>query len=185
MRHDSVYNSKNIFLLLGLFVMILLLMYSLASFLHENQKINREIEAIQYENEKTLAEIEEKKQQLEYLETPQRVDKDAKMQMGKKLPGENVLVFLEEIAPLTLLPGELSSKKFHELLHDPMIAPIEKWKYLFFGPKNLLQIRISNSLEKTILPQTDQKNTAEILDAQNISELKLNETLEEPPKNNR
>lgn len=96
MRRESVYNSKNIFLLIGIFAVIFSLLYALASFLHEKQKIDNEILAIREENQKYLLEIEEKERYLEYLKTPQRIDKEAKIQIGKKQPGEQVLVFIEQ-----------------------------------------------------------------------------------------
>jgi len=132
MRQDSVYNSKNILVLVGVFVTIFSLLYSLGSFFHESSKINREIESIRQENYKTLAEIEEKKEYLEYLKTKERIDKEAKMQMGKKLPGEHVLVFVEEkldILPPNFLQNSQKSPRIAQ------ISPIEKWKWLFFGER--------------------------------------------------
>ncbi|MCF7846835.1 MAG: hypothetical protein K9M51_02145 [Candidatus Gracilibacteria bacterium] len=166
MRHDSVYTSKNVFLLVGLFLFIFLLLYSLASFLHESQKINREIEAIHEENQKALAIIEEKKQQLQYLETPQRVDKEAKIQMGRRQEGENVLVFLEDPL-LPMLPSELSVQQFEDLVTSSTVPAFEKWNLLFFGPRNVffrqkvLQKQPENLEESTdsLVPKNGQEET--------------------------
>ena len=132
MRQDSVYNTKNILVLVGVFVIIFSLLYGLGSFFHESSKINREIESIRQENIRTLAEIEEKKEYLEYLKTKERIDKEAKMQMGKKLPGEHVLVFVEE--KLDILPPDFSQSS-QQNPRIAQISPIEKWKWLFFGER--------------------------------------------------
>jgi len=132
MRQDSTYNSKNILVLVVIFVIIFSLLYGLGSFFHESRKINQEIESIRQENKKTLAEIEEKKDYLEYLKTKERIDKEAKMQMGKKLPGEQVLVFVEE--KLDITPPDFSQNP-QKNPRIAQISPIEKWKWLFFGER--------------------------------------------------
>lgn len=132
MRQDSAYNSKNILVLVGVFVIIFSLLYGLGSFFHESSKINGEIESIRQENIRTLAEIEKKKDYLEYLKTKERIDKEAKMQMGKKLPGEQVLVFVEE--KLDILPPDFSQNK-QKNPRISQVSPIDKWKWLFFGER--------------------------------------------------
>jgi cell division protein FtsL len=132
MRQDSVYNSKNILILVIVFIIIFSLLYGLGSFFHESRKINNEIESIRQENIKARAEINQKKEYLEYLKTKERIDKEAKMQMGKKLPGEQVLVFIEE--KLDIIPSDFSRK----ISNNPRITSIpiiEKWKWLFFGER--------------------------------------------------
>jgi len=109
-----------------IFLIIFWLLYALGSFLHESRKIHAEIEAIKIQNEERIKEIEQKKKQLEYLKTAERVDKEAKMQMGKKLPGEKVLVFIEE--KLDVLPTEKMQK---ERVIQQDIPISEKWKWLF------------------------------------------------------
>ena len=59
-------------------------------------------------------------------------DLEAKIQMGKKLPGEEVLVFIEE--KLEILPTEQTRKSIQKFA-EPEISPLEKWKWLFFGKK--------------------------------------------------
>lgn len=132
MRNDSVYNSKNILILVVIFVIIFSLLYSLGSFFHESQKVNQEIDSIRKENIKTISEIKEKKEYLEYLKTKERIDKEAKMQMGKKLPGEHVLVFVEE--KLDISPSDFSRENVRNK-RISNIQPIEKWKWLFFGER--------------------------------------------------
>ncbi len=131
MRPENVYNPRNVVSLVAVFGIIFWLLYSLASFLHESKKIHHEIDAIRLQNEQNLVEIEEKKQRLEYLRTPQYVDKEAKMQMGKKQPGEQVLVFIEEKLPI--LPSELPAAQQKEFVLRPDVPVIEKWKWLLFG----------------------------------------------------
>lgn len=73
--------------------------------------------------------IGEKKEELEYLNTPQRIEKEAKMQMGKRLPGEQVLVFIEE--KLELLPSEaLQRRPQQEIAKMPNW---KKWQLVFWG----------------------------------------------------
>ena len=105
----------------------------MGSFFHESRKINNKIESIRRENTEALAEIKQKEEYLEYLKTKERIDKEAKMQMGKKLPGEQVLVFVEE--KLEILPPDFSkeSNKNPQIANIPLI---EKWKWLFFGRRN-------------------------------------------------
>ena len=115
-----------------IFIIIFSLLYSLGSFFHESRKINQEIESIRQANVKTLQEIEEKKQYLEYLQTKERIDKEAKMQMGKKLPGEQVLVFVEEKLDITPPDFSRDSRDNRRIANVP---PLEKWKWLFFGER--------------------------------------------------
>jgi hypothetical protein len=132
MKKENIYSSKNVISLVTIFVVIFWLLYALGSFLHESKKIQDEIEAIRTQNEQNLVEIKEKEKHLEYLKTPQRVDKEAKIQMGRKLPGEHVLVFIEE--KLDIIPAE-------KLFNNPMlpqakkIHPIEKWRWVFLGKR--------------------------------------------------
>jgi len=130
MRHDHVYSPKNVISLVAVFVAIFWLLYALGSFLHESRKISTEIDAIRTKNEKALTEIEQKKQHLTYLKTPQRVDKEAKIPMNKRLPGEKVLVFIEE--KLNILPTKLPQKVSRKII-EQKIPPLEKWRWLFFG----------------------------------------------------
>ena len=130
MRKENVYTSQNIISLVGIFVVIFWLLYSLASFLHESKKIHDEIEAIRNQNQKNLIAIEEKKRRLDYLRTPEHIDKEAKMQMGKKQIGEQVLVFIEEKLPL--LPPETEKRSVLQIKGEE-IPIVEKWKWLFLG----------------------------------------------------
>jgi cell division protein FtsB len=110
------------------FAAIFFLLFHLANFLHESQKINNEIDQIRAQNAAAKEELLEKKQQLEYLETTQRVDKEAKMQMSKKLPGEDVLVFVGEknFQRQSLGAAQLA-------LPQPLTrTPLQQWKWLFF-----------------------------------------------------
>jgi len=131
MKKQTAYSSKNIVILVSLFVTIFWLLYGLGSFLHESRKIRHEIELIRQQNEENLKKIEEKKQYLEYLKTPQRIEKEAKMQMGKKLPLENVLILIEE--KLDVLPMEEVGVTSKISIEDAKI--IDKWKWIFLGKR--------------------------------------------------
>lgn len=131
MKRESVYNSKNILVLVTVFVIVFILLYQLVAFFHEGRKINNEIESIRQENARTITETREKTEYLEYLKTKERIDKEAKMQMGKKLPGEQVLVFVEE--KLDILPPDFSRELPQKRVEN--IPVLEKWKWLFFGER--------------------------------------------------
>lgn len=132
MKKGTIYTSHNIIWLVVIFIVIFWLLYALASFLHESRKIQNEIEAIRTQNEKNLEEIEIKKRRLEYLHTSQHIDKEAKIQMGKKQPGEQVLVFIEEKLPI--LPSSTERAERKEMLQDE-VPVLEKWKWLFLGKR--------------------------------------------------
>ncbi|PID70841.1 hypothetical protein CSB37_00285 [bacterium DOLZORAL124_38_8] len=96
MSQPKVYNSKTIFALLAAFGIIFSLLYYLAITLHQTQKINAEIESIRQDNKKLYQEILQKKRKLEYLKTAERIDKDAKTQIGKKQPNERSITFIKK-----------------------------------------------------------------------------------------
>ncbi len=113
-----------------LFFILFWLLYSIGSFLHESQKISKEIEEIRQTNHKLSKEIQAKERYLEYLKTPQRIEKEAKMQMGKKLPGEKVIVLVEE--EIEILPTEAKREAREKILEVPNW---QKWYWIFFGEK--------------------------------------------------
>lgn len=129
MRKEKIYSTKNVFSLLAIFIIIFWLLFSLASFWHQSAKIQAEINTIKETNEAKLGEINEKKRYLEYLNTPQRIDKEAKMQMGKKQPNENVLIFIENELPIMPSTETITKREIKEL----DIPIVEKWKWLFLG----------------------------------------------------
>ena len=127
MRQQTLYNSRNIFLLVGVFMAIFVLLFQLANFLHEQQKINHEIELIRDQNRAVEVELLSKEQQLEYLNTPQRVDKEAKMQMGKKQAGEEVLIFVGEPSLTDRTLGAVISV----LPQVENRTPLQQWRWVF------------------------------------------------------
>ena len=128
MRQPTLYNSRNIFLLVGIFVAIFFLLFQLANFLHEQQKINHEIELIRDQNLVVESELRVKAQQLNYLNTPQRVDKEAKMQMGKKQPGEDVLVFVGDVTRNSRASGAV----MRVLPQVAARTPLEQWRWVLW-----------------------------------------------------
>jgi len=131
MRKENVYTSRNVLTLGGMFLAIFWLLYSLGSFLHESQKIEEEINLIQKQNKGTQEEIQEKERYLSYLKTPQRVDKEAKMQMSRKLPNEQVIVFVED--KMDILPEETTNENIEVITLPTEVAPLDQWRWLFFG----------------------------------------------------
>lgn len=130
MRNQKVYSSKNVVSLVVVFLILFWLLYSIGSFLHQSKKVNDEIERISQTNKKIREEIQTKKKTLQYLKTPQRIEKEAKMQMGRKRPGEKVLVFIEE--KLDLIPPGQSLRQRKNM---ERITPLEKWKWVFLGER--------------------------------------------------
>ncbi len=129
MRNQEVYSAKNVISLVIIFCVLFWLLYSIGSFLHESKKISDEIDAIKKNNVEIEESIEAKKEELEYLKTPQRIEKEAKMQMGKKVAGEQVLVFIEE--KLELLPTEAKKEIPKRLMAK--LPNWKKWQLFFWG----------------------------------------------------
>lgn len=127
---QQVYTPKNVITLVVVFVILFWLLYSIGSFLHESQKISDEIETIRKSNIAAEEAIEEKKKELAYLKTPQRIEKEAKIQMGKKRPGEKVLVLIEEELPV--LPTE-KRRQQRQQIHQ--VENWQKWQWVFLGDK--------------------------------------------------
>jgi cbb3-type cytochrome oxidase subunit 3 len=119
-------------MLVTLFLIIFWLLYNLASFWYENKKITNEIEEIQLENENNTQKIEEKKKRLEYLQTPQRIDKEAKMQMNRKQEGEEVLILIEE--KIDIIPSRTKNRT-EEHVQKEFVPIFDKWKWIFFGQR--------------------------------------------------
>jgi len=126
--NSEIYSPRSVITMVGLFFVLFWLLYSIASFLHESRKVQAEIEQIHATNERLKNEIEEKKQLLAYLKTPERLEKEAKMQMGKKLPGEQVIVLVEE--KLEILPTEAARAEIKKIKQEPNW---KKWQYLFLN----------------------------------------------------
>ena len=130
MRKPEVYSSKNVVSLVVVFFVLFWLLYSIGSFLHESKKINDEIAKIEETNQKLASEIVVKRAEIEYLKTPQRIEKEAKMQMNKRREGEQVLVFIEE--KLNILPTE---RKRQARAQVQQLAHWQKWQWVFLGWK--------------------------------------------------
>ncbi len=130
MRNDSSHSSKNVVLLVTIFVVLFWLLYSLVNALYENQQIQNELDAIVDQNEAIEDRINLKKREAEYLLTPQRVDKEAKIQMGRKKPGERVMVFIEE--KLDIIPN--TNQRLRPAPVEAIGVPVwKKWWWRFRG----------------------------------------------------
>lgn len=128
----EVYSPQTVIALVAVFFVLFLLLYQIGSFLHKSKKINGEIEKIRTANVDMSDGIEAKQNDLAYLRTPQRVEKEAKIQMGKKREGEQVLVFVEEKSPI--LPTERKIKERNKIYSAPNW---EKWQWVFLGTQRL------------------------------------------------
>lgn len=131
-RQEEIYSPKNVISLVAAFLVFFWLLYQVGLFLHESRKISHEIEQIRDSNLALERDIEQKKAYLEYLQTPQRIEKEAKIQMGKKLAGEQVLVFVEE--QIDLLPTE-EKQQARQRIYTPEVPNWQKWQWLFFGDR--------------------------------------------------
>jgi len=123
------YSTENIVLMLSIFGLIFGLLYGLASVLYKDKKIKNEIARITEQNQEYIREIEDKKRYLEYLNTPQRIDKEAKIQMGRKQPGEKVLVFIQEKLDIVPLPKKPTLHRIQE----PDVPNWKRWQWRFLG----------------------------------------------------
>lgn len=125
---SEIYSPRSVITMVVLFFVLFWLLYSIASFLHESRKVQAEITDIHTTNQRLKTEIEEKKRLLTYLKTPERLEKEAKMQMGKRLPGEEVIVLVEE--KLKILPTEAARAKVERIKEEPNW---KKWRWLFLN----------------------------------------------------
>lgn len=128
-KKKNLYSPENVVVILGIFAIIFGLLYGLASVLHKDKKIKMEIARITAQNQQYIQEIDERKRYLEYLNTPQRIDKEAKIQMARKQPGEKVLVFVEEKLDIVPLPKKPSLSRIQE----PDVPNWKRWRWRFFG----------------------------------------------------
>lgn len=135
--NKSSYNSQNVFVLLGIFGVIFYLLYALASFIHESEKINQEIESIRLTNEKLENKILEKKDKVEYLQTTERIEKEAKTQLGKKRVNEKVLVFIDDTleSAIAITSDDALAENMEQPL-SPKKNFLEEWLKLFWPQKS-------------------------------------------------
>lgn len=110
-----------------MFMGILFMLYLIGVHLQERKKIDDEIRAIQMQNERHKQEIAQKERQIEYLNSPQRKYKEAKMQLGKKLPNERSITFIEK--KLDILPENEFVKEIPTAKKE--IKPIANWQWVF------------------------------------------------------
>ena len=127
-KPSEIYSPRSVISMVVLFFVLFWLLYSIASFLHESRKVQAEISEIHTTNQRLQTEIDEKKRLLTYLKTPERLEKEAKMQMGKRLPGEEVIVLVEE--KLDILPTEAARAKVAQVKQQPNW---KKWQWIFFN----------------------------------------------------
>ncbi|MCB9809472.1 septum formation initiator family protein [Candidatus Peribacteria bacterium] len=119
--------------LLALGGLVLWLLYSLSITLHQTEKIRKEIYAIEAQNEALREDILQKEQYLSYLQTPERITKEAKAQLGRMEAGEEVIVIHRQ-SPSYLQQATLERSPIPEEIESLRERTIpEKWRALFFG----------------------------------------------------
>ena len=126
MKTSQVYSSKNIVIVSSMFMGIMFMLYLIGVHLHERQKIDDEIASIERQNKSHRGEITKKKRELEYLNTVERKEKEAKMQLGKKQQGERSITFIEE--DIEILP---KNELVYKVPSPPKeIPPLNNWQWL-------------------------------------------------------
>jgi hypothetical protein len=131
-KETDLYSSKNIFLLVAVFVSVFFLLYAIGRSWHESQKIDTELEVIRIKNKEDLEEIEIRKKKVQYVQTAEFKDKEAKTQLEKKQAGEQQIVFLEK--KQLLLPPSASTVSEKEVVLE--WTPPQKWTWLFLYSRN-------------------------------------------------
>ena len=106
---------------------IMFMLYLIGVHLHEREKIDEEIQSIQLQNQRHKQEIGAKEREMEYLNTTQRKEKEAKMQLGKKIPGEKSITFIEK--QIEILP---ESEFVYRVPSKPKkVSPLQNWQWVF------------------------------------------------------
>ncbi len=130
MENQNAYSPKTLLLLFGLFVVLLWLLFSLGKFIHKTSKIHTEIELIKAQNEKMREELEDGQRYLSYLRTAERIEKEAKVQLGKMRKGESVIIlYEEENGVLQEVEEDLSIP----LIKKENLSNAQKWQRLLLG----------------------------------------------------
>ena len=127
----NFYSSRNVFFFVGIFGAIFWLIYLIAAAVHRDFKIKKEIAAIELQNEKWENLRAEKLRKLRYLQTDERVEKEAKILLKKSRPGEKKITFIDE--KLEILPPMREMKK-SEIAAEKISIP-QKWQWIFFRKK--------------------------------------------------
>lgn len=128
MKSAQVYSSKNIVIVSSMFMGIMFMLYLIGVHLHERKKIDEEIMSIQRQNMSHQQEIIDKQRERDYLDTVERKEKEAKMQLGKKRPGERSITFIEK--QIDVLPQ--NDVVFRVPSPAKEVDPIKNWQWVFF-----------------------------------------------------
>ena len=121
-------SSSNIWLLVVVVSVIFYVLYTTVSFVYKNQSIRQEITSIETQNQRLKEQIKARQQQIKYLSTPQRVDKEAKMQLGKSRPGEKIIVVVRPEKEWLPVPQIKPPEWHYEQLPN-----WKKWLWIFWG----------------------------------------------------
>ena len=109
-----------------LFIFIIWVVYQTVTFMYKIDKISEKIAYIERENRLLEKQIKDRERELKYLSTPQRIDKEAKMQLGKRQLGEKIIVIVDPLRhPLSTVPTIIPAVNYEQLPNW------KKWLWVF------------------------------------------------------
>jgi cell division protein FtsB len=128
--HKKTISTQSLLFLGAILLFDLYLLVQLVNLIQKSQRNSETLITINKQNEDLQKLITEKKKQLKYLNTKERLEKDAKTIIGKKVKGENVLIFVEEAKNLVPIIKKESKDDIYRKLSNP-----QKWLWIFTGQK--------------------------------------------------
>ena len=126
--HKKTISTQSLLFLGAILLFDLYLLVQLVNLIQKSQRNSETLTTINKQNEDLQKLITEKKKQLKYLNTEERLEKDAKTIIGKKVKGENVLIFVEEAKNLVPIVKKESKDDIYRKLSNP-----QKWLWIFTG----------------------------------------------------
>ena len=126
--HKKTISTQSLLFLGAILLFDLYLLVQLVNLIQKSQRNSETLTTINKQNEDLQKLITEKKKQLKYLNTEERLEKDAKTIIGKKVKGENVLIFVEEAKNLVPIIKKESKDDIYRKLSNP-----QKWLWIFTG----------------------------------------------------
>ena len=146
-RHTEPF-SKQVTIVVGLTV-VGLMAFGLAISFYRNVLFDQTLATIGEKNDDLRNEIEAGKRELEYYESAQYKDKYAKENLGRVTPGEQILIFTQNVdrtggATLPQSNGTVSDQQeaaYLELLRQMPI--LEHWKLFLFHKEKIEDLKRS------------------------------------------
>ena len=126
---------QSLWLIILLFVVFVWLIWSLINTIKNTEHIRNSIQDITLENRNLEEKIAFEEAKIQHLSTTERITKEAKMQLGRKETGEEVIVFLEEDELITPLNTEqiIYERTTNTPYFEAGTPNYKKWKRYFFG----------------------------------------------------